>query len=65
VSICYSVPTTIFGGTAQLVVAWLATITPNPMAPAWYLLAANAISFGAVFALDRRRRARLAAGASA
>ncbi|AUT73646.1 MFS transporter [Paraburkholderia hospita] len=65
VSICYSVPTTLFGGTAQLVVAWLATITPNPMAPAWYLLVANAISFGAVFALDRRRRARLAAGASA
>jgi predicted MFS family arabinose efflux permease len=64
VSICYSVPTTIFGGTAQLVVAWLVTITPNPMAPAWYLLGANVISFVAVFVLDRRRRAGLADGAS-
>lgn len=59
VSICYSVPTTIFGGTAQLVVAWLATITPDPMAPAWYLLGANVVSFVAVFVLDRRRRAGL------
>ncbi|MGU7768650.1 MFS transporter [Burkholderia sp. MR1-5-21] len=65
VSICYSVPTTIFGGTAQLVVAWLATITPNPMAPAWYLLGANAVSFVAVVMLARRRRARLATGAAA
>lgn len=59
VSICYSVPMTIFGGSAQLVVAWLATVTPNPMAPAWYLLVVNAASFVAVFVLGRRRRTRL------
>lgn len=64
VSICYSVPTTIFGGSAQLVVAWLATVTPNPMAPAWYLLGASSISFVAAFTLFRRHRTRIASGAS-
>lgn len=64
VSICYSVPTTIFGGSAQVVVAWLATVTPNPMAPAWYLLAANIVSFIAVFTLYRRHRERIRLGSA-
>ncbi|MGV2290441.1 MFS transporter [Trinickia sp. YCB016] len=56
VSICFSVPTTIFGGSAQVVVAWLATVTQDPMSPAWYLLAANAISLLGVLALFARHR---------
>lgn len=55
VSICYSVPTTIFGGSAQLVVAWMASVFPNPMSPAWYLVATNVVSLGAVFWLYLRR----------
>lgn len=56
VSICFSVPTTIFGGSAQVVVAWLAVATNDPMSPAWYLLAANLISLAAVLSLIIRHR---------
>ncbi|HEX7910116.1 MAG TPA: MFS transporter [Paraburkholderia sp.] len=59
VSICFSVPTTIFGGSAQVVVAWLAARTADPMSPAWYLLAANAISLLAVLTLYMRHRTTL------
>jgi MFS family permease len=56
VSICFSVPTTIFGGSAQVVVAWLATLTHDPMSPAWYLLGANAVSLLGAIALYSRHR---------
>jgi MFS transporter, MHS family, proline/betaine transporter len=59
VSICFSVPTTIFGGSAQVVVAWLAATTRDPMSPAWYLLATNAISALAVLTLYMRHRATM------
>ena len=36
----YAVAIATFGGTCQLVVAWLTHVTGDPMAPAWYLLAA-------------------------
>jgi MHS family citrate/tricarballylate:H+ symporter-like MFS transporter len=38
----YAVAIASFGGTCQLVVTWLIHVTGNPMAPAWYLLAATA-----------------------
>jgi MFS family permease len=38
----YAVAIATFGGTAQLVVAWLTEVTGNPLAPAWYLLFATA-----------------------
>jgi len=38
----YAVAIAIFGGTAQLVVAWLTEVTGNALAPAWYLLFATA-----------------------
>jgi len=38
----YAVSIAAFGGTCQLVVTWLIHVTGNPMAPAWYLLAATA-----------------------
>jgi MFS family permease len=38
----YAVAIAVFGGTAQLVVAWLTEVTGNPLAPAWYLLLATA-----------------------
>ena len=34
----------IFGGTTQLVVAWLINVTGNPLVPAWYQIAATAVS---------------------
>ena len=49
-SIIYALGVTIFGGSAPLIVAWLVHRTHDPMIPAWYLLAAIAIS---LFALRR------------
>jgi MHS family citrate/tricarballylate:H+ symporter-like MFS transporter len=39
----YAVAIASFGGTAQLVVAWLIHVSGNPLAPAWYLLFAGII----------------------
>jgi MFS family permease len=44
----YAVAIAIFGGTAQLVVAWLTEVTGNALAPAWYLLLATAVGLGAM-----------------
>jgi MHS family proline/betaine transporter-like MFS transporter len=49
-SIMYSFGVTIFGGFSPFIVTWLIGATGNPMAPAWYLLAALCIS---LFALTR------------
>ncbi|NMM36767.1 MAG: MFS transporter [Glaciimonas sp.] len=49
-SIIYSFGVTIFGGFSPFIVTWLIGVTGNPMAPAWYLLAALCIS---LFALSR------------
>jgi MFS family permease len=38
----YALSIAAFGGTCQLFVTWLIHVTGNPMAPAWYLLAATA-----------------------
>jgi MFS transporter, MHS family, citrate/tricarballylate:H+ symporter len=39
----YAVAIASFGGTAQLVVAWLIHVSGNPLAPAWYLLLAGVV----------------------
>jgi len=39
----YAVAIASFGGTAQLVVAWLIHVSGNPLAPAWYLLFAGIV----------------------
>lgn len=48
----YAVAVSIFGGTAQLVVAWLIKLTGNTMAPAWYMIACLVVSLIAVSMLD-------------
>lgn len=48
----YAVAVSVFGGTAQLVVAWLIKATGNTMAPAWYMIACVVISLGAVSMLE-------------
>jgi len=47
-SIMYGFGTTIFGGFSPFIVTWLIGVTGNPLAPAWYLLAALCISLFAV-----------------
>ncbi len=49
-SIAYSFGVVAFGGFSPFIVTWLIDATGNPMAPAWYLLAALCIS---LFALTR------------
>ena len=44
----YAVAIAGFGGTAQLIVAWLIHVTGNPLAPAWYLLLAAAVGLAAM-----------------
>lgn len=51
VGILYALGVTVFGGTTQFVVAWLIDRTGNPMVPAWYQIAANVVSIGAILLL--------------
>jgi MFS family permease len=44
----YAVAIATFGGTAQLVVAWLIHVSGNPLAPAWYLLFAGVVGLVAM-----------------
>jgi len=48
----YAVAVSVFGGSAQLVVAWLIRVTGNTMAPAWYMIVCVIISLIAVSMLD-------------
>ncbi|WP_066736638.1 MFS transporter [Cupriavidus sp. D384] len=53
-SLAYNFAVTIFGGFAPLIVTWLIESTHNKLAPAFYVIAAAAISFVAlVFMHDR------------
>jgi hypothetical protein len=45
----YALGVTLFGGTAQLIVAWLIHVTGDPLSPAWYLIASSLVGLLAVF----------------
>lgn len=47
-SIAYAVGVTLFGGTAQFVIAWLIGATGNPAAPAFYVVATSVITLVAI-----------------
>jgi MFS family permease len=53
----YAVAIATFGGTAQLVVAWLTHVTGNPLAPAWYMLLATAVGLVAMAMMRETRPA--------
>jgi hypothetical protein len=57
----YAVAIAIFGGTAQLVVAWLTEVTGNALAPAWYLLLATAAGLGAMIFMPETAPSKVAA----
>lgn len=44
----YATAVALFGGTAQVVAAWLTKVTGNVMAPAWYMMACLGLSLVAV-----------------
>jgi MHS family proline/betaine transporter-like MFS transporter len=54
VSIAYNLAIGIFGGTTPLIAAWLIHSTGDPIAPAFYLIAAALVSLGAVLTLKER-----------
>ena len=57
----YAVAIAIFGGTAQLVVAWLTEVTGNALAPAWYLLLATAAGLCAMILMPETAPSKAAA----
>ncbi len=57
----YAVAIATFGSTCQLVIEWLIHATGNPIAPAWYLLAATATGQIAMHLIPESAPVRLAA----
>lgn len=55
-SLLYAGAVTIFGGSTQVVVAWLVAATGNPLMPAWYMTAATLVGVAAMATLGRHRR---------
>ncbi len=58
-ALIYALAISIFGGSAQLVVAWLIDLTKNNLAPAWYLIAASTIGMFAMIALAESAPSRV------
>ena len=50
-ALIYTVPVTVFGGSAQFVVTWLVHVTGTPMAVIWYATAAGLVALAAMFAI--------------
>lgn len=55
VSIGYNLALAIFGGTTPLVATWLIHATGDPLAIAWYLMAAAAVSLAVILGLRETR----------
>jgi MFS transporter, MHS family, citrate/tricarballylate:H+ symporter len=51
IGIIYAVAISVFGGTAQFVVAWLTDVSGSELAPAWYMCAALAMGVCAMVAI--------------
>jgi MFS family permease len=64
-SIAYAVSVTVFGGSTQLVIAYLIETFQNPMVPAYYQIAANILSVVAVLLITLRGRETVAVEAEA
>ncbi|HVA83374.1 MAG TPA: MFS transporter [Candidatus Binataceae bacterium] len=59
-STVYAVAVTVFGGTTQVVVAWLIHVTGDPLSPAWYLISTSAIGIVAILMVAETRDVALA-----
>ena len=63
IALIYALAISVFGGSAQFLVAWLIRATGNPLAPAWYMFCGVIIGLVALFQLPEtapvkmRRRA--------
>jgi MFS family permease len=63
-SITYAIAVTIFGGSTQLVVAYLIEVLKDPLVPAWYQIGANIISLLGIFLIGMRARTTAATQAA-
>jgi MFS transporter, MHS family, citrate/tricarballylate:H+ symporter len=50
-AITYALAISTFGGTAQFIVASLIVVTGNPLAPAWYMMAAVGVGVAAMIVM--------------
>jgi len=57
-ALVYSIPVAVFGGTTQLVVAWLLRVTGNPMSVGWYVLAIVIVGLGAMLLMPESAPAK-------
>jgi hypothetical protein len=64
-SIAYAISVTVFGGSTQLIIAWLIETMGDPLVPAWYQVGANILSILAVLLVGTREPARPVVGAEA
>jgi hypothetical protein len=55
-SIGYAIAVTVFGGSTQLVIAYLIEVLHDPLVPAWYQIGANAISLIGIILIGMRPR---------
>jgi MFS family permease len=55
-SLSYNIATTIFGGFAPAILAWLTQRSGNPFAPAWYVMVASVIALVSIAALSSTSR---------
>jgi len=59
VGLVYAVAISIFGGTTQLIVAWLIHATGQPLVPAYYRVAASVVGLIGMLYLPESAPARL------
>lgn len=53
-AIMYALSISMFGGSAQFMVAWLTRLTGNPLAPAWYMIGGVMVGLIALRAMPER-----------
>ena len=58
-AVSYALGVTVFGATAQPIVAWLIHATGNPLSPAWYLILANLVGIAAILMMPETKDAPL------
>lgn len=54
----YALAVSVFGGSAQFLVAWLTRLTGSPMTPAWYMIGGVIVGLVAMFALPETAPAK-------
>lgn len=65
IALIYALAISLFGGSAQFLVAWLIRATGNPLAPAWYMFCGIVIGLVALFQLPETAPVKTAVSASA